>query len=527
MALRRWGGASWRTSMTVRPNRRSVIAGASALGALKIGGDAAAQARSAITVRIDRELANLDPAYASGPWDGNVIRVVHQRLLKQKPNSTELEPDAAAEVVQSSPTTVDFRLKPGQTFAEGFGAMTAEDVKFSFERIGLPPTDGRQPSLYRGDWVHLEGVEVTGELTGRIRLKQPRANLFDIALADIPGCIVSRKAVEARGNGYATAPVGSGPYQLAGYERQRGATLKRHATFAGSRPAFEEIAIRTISDPRTADLALRSGEIDLAVLSPAIAEPLARTQGLAVSVEPSIAYVWLGMNVEKGPLRDIRVRQAIRLGLDVDQMIAAGYSGKAPRLNTLLPPQIFGHWAEAPSYRRNVAEARRLLQEAGQTNLSFRLTVLNQPAYQAMALVAQALLREIGVAIQVDAQDGGTYWDAGAGDTGRNLDLFLLRFNGKHDPNFIMQWFVSGQIGTWNWQRWANADYDSLFDSAAAELDRDKRRGLAIEAQKLMDQSAAFVWITNEANAVVHRSWLKPAAVPGWLDWQYDSFATA
>lgn len=516
--------------MSIRLTRRGMMAGASALGLTGVAGwpdQAGAQARGSVTVRIDRELANFDPGYRSGPWDGNLIRSVYQRLMKQKPNSAELEMDAAAEVTQSSPTTVDFRLKPGQMFTDGFGAMTAEDVKFSFERIGLEPPQGVRPSPYRGDWVGLQRVEVTGELTGRIHLASARASLFDIAIADVSGCIVSKKAVEQRGAEHATKPVGSGPYTLASYERQRGATLRRNAAFAGQRPALEEISIRTISDPRTTDLALRSGEIDFAVLSPAVAEPLRQVQGLTVSQEPSIAYVWLGMNVEKGALADVRVRRAIRLGLDVEQMLAAGYAGRAPRLNTVLPPQIFGHWSEAPVYRRNVAEARALLQQAGQSNLSLRLTILNQPAFTAMAQVAQALLREIGVTLQIDAQEGGTYWSAGEGDTGRNLDLFLLRFNGKHDPNFILQWFRSTQIGTWNWQRWNSPKFDQLFLDAAGELDRDKRRAMVIEAQKLMDESAAFVWLTNEVNMLVHRSWLRPSAVPGWLDWQYDGFAAA
>jgi peptide/nickel transport system substrate-binding protein len=515
--------------MTARMNRRQIMVGTSALGlagAVSVPGTSRAQARSSITVRIDRELANFDPAFRSGPWDANVMRSVYQRLLKQKPNSAELEMDAAEEVRFSSPTTIDFRLKPGQMFTDGFGAMTAEDVKFSFERIGLEPSAGQRASTYRGDWTSLVRVEVTGELTGRIILSAPRANLLDIAVADGSGCIVSKKAVEARGADYATRPVGSGPYRLTAYERQRGATLKRNPGYSGTKPAFEDVVVRTISDPRTTDLALRSGEIDFAILSPSVAEPLRQVQGITVSEQPSIAYVWVGMNTEKGPLADIRVRRAIRLALDVDQMLAAGYAGKAPRLNTLLPPQVFGHWSEAPVYRRNVAEARALLAAAGQSNLSFRLTVLNQPAFQSMALVAQALLREVGIAIEVDAREGGTYWSAGDGDAGKTLDLFLLRFNGKHDPNFIMQWFRSTQIGTWNWQRWNSPAFDKLFVDAAAELDRDKRKQMVIEAQKLMDESAAFVWITNEVNMLVHRSWVKPSALPGWLDWQYDNFAS-
>ncbi|MBI3506584.1 MAG: ABC transporter substrate-binding protein [Proteobacteria bacterium] len=512
-------------------NRRNMLAGSAAVGLaglLEGNWEALAQtgARTKINVRIDRDLSVLDPAGRTGPWDGNVVRSIFQRLMKQKPNSAELENDAASEVKQTSPTIVEFTLKPGQMFTDGFGEMTAEDVKFSFERIGLS-TPGSKEATYRGDWVNLEQVEVTGKYTGRIVLKVPRANLFDIAIGDVSGCIVSKKAVEARGEAHNRQPVGSGPYKVTSFEAQRGATLTRNADYKGTAPKFEEVNIRFINDARTTELALRSGELDFAVLPPTVAGPLASVQGLSVLEAPSIAYLWIGMNMEKAPLNDIRVRKAIRLGLDVDQMLIAGYGGKAPRLNTLLPPQIFGHWNEAPVYKRNVAEAKALLQQAGATNVKLKLLVLNQPAFQNMALVAQALLREIGVTLDVDVQEGGTYWSSGQGDTGKNLDMFLLRFNGKHDPNFIMQWFVSTQIGNWNWQRWSSADYDKLFTQAAGELDKAKRRELVVQAQKLMDESSAYVWLTNEINFIVHRSWLKPTAVPGWLDWQYDSFASA
>ena len=209
------------------------------------------------------------------------------------------------------------------------------------------------------------------------------------------------------------------------------------------------------------------------------------------------------MNVEKGPLADMRVRQAIRLALDVDQMLAAGYNGKAPRLNTLLPPQIMGHWKDAPVYKRNVAEAKSLLAAAGASNLKLKLLVLNQANYQSMALVARALLADAGITIEVDAQEGGTFWNSGKGDIGKNIDLFMIRFNGKHDPNFIMQWFVAGQIGNWNWQRWNSPEFDALYTQAAGELDPAKRRQLVVDAQRVMDKSSAFVWLTNEANAVV------------------------
>ena len=155
-----------------------------------------------------------------------------------------------------------------------------------------------------------------------------------------------------------------------------------------------------------------------------------------------------------------------------------------------------------------------------------RITVLSQPVYQNMALVARALLQEVGITLDVDVRDSGTYWSSGNGDAGKNLDLYICRFNGKLDPNFLMQWFTSDQIGSWNWSRFASPDYDRLDSEARAELDPAKRAQLVIQAQEVMDKSAAFVWLTNETAFSVHRSWLAPSVLPGAIDWQYDDFGT-
>ena len=516
-------------------SRRKVLvtgAGASAAAAAGVGWPWAALAQSGgatrplLTVRSSNEFGLIDPAHRTGPTDGNVMRVVYQRLMQPKPNSSELELDAASDMKQVSPTVIDFKLKPGLMFTDGFGEMTAEDVKFSFERIGLPPVAGAKESTYKGDWLSLVGVEVKGKYEGRITLAQARANIYDVVIADGSGCIVCKKAVEQRGPEFGIKPVGSGQYQVVSLDKQKGAVLRRNPAYKGPRSgAFDEINVRVIADPKTTELALRAGEIDFAILSPAAADPLRSVAGLTVSDQASIAYAWMGMNMEKGPLADLRVRQAIRLGVDVDQMLLAGYNGKVPRLNTALPPQIMGHWKEAPVYKRNVAEAKALMAAAGQSNLKLRMTIPSQPEFQNMALVAKALLAEIGVTIEVDALPGATYWSSGKADVGKNLDLYMSRFNAKHDPNFVLQWFTPGQIGEWNWSRWNSAEFDGLFKAAGGETDPAKRRAMVVDMQKAMDKTSAYVWLTNEASALVHKSWLKPASVPGWGDWQYADFS--
>ena len=521
--------------MAKRVSRRDFMAASAGIAgssALSLPFTAFAQSaggpRNNIVVRINQEFAAIDPAYRRGPVEGNVMRAIFQHLVVPKANSVEHELEAAAEVKQVSPTTISFRLKPGQMFSDGFGEMTADDVKFSFERIGLPPKDGAKVSTYKSDWLGLVGVDVKGKYEGLITLEKPRANIFDVVIADGSGCIVSRKAVEQRGDSFATKPVGSGPYMVAEYDRQKGVVLRRNPVYGGGKKTrFDEISVRTITDDKTTELALRAGEVDFALLAPSAADPLRGVAGLTVTDQPSMAYVWLGMNMEKAPLSDLRVRQAIRLALDVDQMLLAGYNGKAPRLNTTVPPQIMGAWKEAPVYKRNVNEAKSLLAAAGAKDLKLRLLVQNQQQFQNMALVAQALLAEVGITITVDAQPGGTYFEAGKGDVGKNLELYISKFSGKHDPNFVLQWFMPKQIGEWNWSRFNSPEFETLYNTAASELDPAKRRQEVIDLQKLMDKSSAFVWLTNEASAIVTRSWLKPASIPGWIDWQYADFSAA
>ena len=81
--------------------------------------------------------------------------------------------------------------------------------------------------------------------------------------------------------------------------------------------------------------------------------------------------------------------------------------------------------------------------------------------------------------------------------------------------------------GEWNWSRFNSPEFETLYNQASSELDPAKRRQEIIECQKLMDKNSAFVWLTNEASAVISRSWLKPASIPGWIDWQYADFSAA
>jgi len=484
-------------------------------------------ARDRLTVRIQRDLQNLDPANRVGSIEEGIIRACTQKLISFKKGKFEWELDAAQAIEKVSPTEISFTLKPGLIFQGGYGEMTAEDVKFSFERFQTAGPNGTK-SQYASDWEALDKVEVTGTHSGRIILKHPAPFLWLTTLPDGSGTIVSKKAFEALGPKITTTLIGSGPYMLAEWQPNQKVVLRSNPDWKGPKVAFSEIVLRPISDPKTAELAFRSGELDFTVIEPASAQEVAKFPNTKVTTLDSINFVWIGMNVEKKPFDDVRVRQAIRKAIDVDQVVLAAFNGAVKRANSLIAPNLLGYWKDAPVYTRDVPGAQKLLAEAGVAKgTKMRLTLLNRPAYQTAAVVVQAMLAEVGIDLQLEVLDGGSFWSMGKGEAGKNLELSLQRFGGKADPAFQTQWFVSDQVGVWNWQRWQSPEFDRIYKEAASTDDPAKREQLYIEMQKAMDASAAYVWLTHEANVFAAKDWLDPAVLPNGDDWQYWLFKEA
>jgi peptide/nickel transport system substrate-binding protein len=514
-------------TMKLELNRRSFLLGTAVAGVSVLGqpwSNVVHAADGRLVVRVDEDLKNLDPAYRTGPIEVNVILAVGQGLVKFKPGSTEWENDAAADIKQVDDTTIEFTLKEGLKFTGDYGELTAEDVKFSFERFIKPDANGKKVD-YADDWAALDSVEVTGKLTGKIHLKNPSPAVWLIALADGSGVIISKKAFEALGDKFATTPIGSGPYIFKEWVPRDHFTLVANPDYLGDKPAFTEITARPIAEDKTAQLALQAGELDFTRLDPALAKDLASAPGIKVEKLSAIDYVWIGPNIEKKPFDDVRVRQAVRLALDIPAIIAAAYDGAVDPAYALEAPGILGHWADAPKYTRDIEAAKKLLEEAGQGGgFSTRLTVLNKAVAQATAAVVQANLAEIGIDVQIDALDEGAYWAYGENDASKDLDLVLVEYRGKFDPGFQTQWFTSDQIGTWNWQRWNSPEFDALHKQGGIETDTAKRAQIYIDAQKLMDESAAFWWITHNAYTFAFKDTISPGILPNGNQWQYASF---
>ena len=507
-------------------SRRDFLKGsAAATATVMTPGWALAQAKgqaqkTSFVGRIDRDLLNIDPANRISPAEGNVCRATYQTLARFKPGSLEWEPDAAATIKQVDANTIEFTLKPNQKFAGGYGTMTADDVQFSFMRF----IDPAKKPINANDWMQLDKVEVTGPLSGRILLKTPAPALWKNTICDASGCIVSKKGFEALGDKIATQSAGSGAYTLREWTPGQRFVLAANPDYAGPKPAFSEITLRPIVDDKAADAAYRAGETDFTRVALVNLGEVSKLPDTATVRIDGMDTNWIGMNVQKAPFDNVKVRQAVRVGIDVNAILTAAWAGQVKRAKTLIPPQISGTWNGAPLYTRSVSSAQRLLKEAGVGGFKTTLTIMNTDTYQAVAKVVQANLAELGIECAIRALDGDAFVEAGKDPAGKDLDLFVLGLKGKFDPSVYTQWFTTSQIGQRNWQRWSNAEFDKLSTRAAQTNNPTKRMDAFVRMQQLMDESAAFVWLTHDTLAFASRSWLRPALLPNGNDWQLPFF---
>ena len=90
------------------------------------------------------------------------------------------------------------------------------------------------------------------------------------------------------------------------------------------------------------------------------------------------------------------------------------------------------------------------------------------------------------------------------GDTWKDLELWMMRFGTTLDPYEATQWFVSSQVGIWNWERWTDAEFDALYEQGTAETDAAKRSEIYLRMQDIMEETGAYVWINHEPETFAH-----------------------
>jgi peptide/nickel transport system substrate-binding protein len=464
--------------------------------ALSAAGIASAQT---LRVGLAEDPDMLDPAQARTVVGRFVFASMCDKLVDVDEN-LKIVPQLATSYEWSPDNKVlTLHLRHGVTFQDG-EKFDAAAVKFNIERDKTLPGSAR-----KGELAPVESVQVADDYTVKLILTTPFAPLLSI-LADRAGMMVSPKAAKAHPTDFANDPVCSGPFKLKQRVAQDRIILERYAGYWDKNAIhFDKVIYQPIIDATVRLANLRSGQLD-------IIERVATSDIAALKAEnkfnvarfPELGYVGIAINTGKGEMaknnplgRDPRVREAFELSLDRDGIVQVAADGQGVAGNQWVPPSNPYYDNKYPVPKRNIARAKELLKEAGVTNPSFTLMVPTTASDQQVAQVVQAMAKEAGFDVKIQATESATTYQLA--DVGQ-YQAYLRNWSGRPDPDGNLYAFYACKQAM-NFPGYCDPKVDDLLSQARSTVDVAQRR-------KLYDQFADIIIPAKPVVYLYHRNWL-------------------
>lgn len=471
--------------------RRSLLAGTAAVAgsSLLVPATARAQApqpKAGGTLRAVMPFnpAALDPLTGRNNPDFNALLMMFDALIGFDPVTLELQPMLATSWKFTDPTTLVLELRQGVEFHDGT-PFNAEAVVFHLQRCMT-----YEKSNVKSDLSVVSKVEATGAFQVSIKLKYSDATLPSV-LTDRAGLIVSPASVKAAADGNVDRkPVGTGPFKFVEWQDNTLIKVVKNANYWGEKPYLDGIDMRIVNEFNTAVRTLTAGESDLVLNMSAQQMAVAkRDPKLVAEATPSMIYYTSFLNYGEGPLKDVKVRQAMNWALDRPVLNQVLWGGLGGGHCSMFPS---GFWANDPStenfYTKDLDKAKSLLKEAGLANgvEVQTFTWADQAAVQRQEVVS-AQLAEAGIRLKVTpAQPAQTMQYFLAEKKGQML---MTPTGGLPDPATA----YDRQFSATAYRNAAKIElpgYRELMDASLNTFDQAKRKDVLYKMQRFVLENA-------------------------------------
>ncbi len=464
-----------------------------------VAGGASAQT---LTVGIRGGVDTIDPHFGATGTTVSGLRNIYDVLVSRDENLLPI-PSLAESWRLIDDNTWEFKLRAGVKFHNG-ADLTADDVKFSIERVpgAAGPTGGMM--IYM---TGIKEVQVVDPLTVRIITSTPTP-LLTRNLAQL--FIVPRSIGTASPGDFAAgrAAIGTGPYRYVSWQPRGDMVLARHDAYWGDAQPWQRVVFREILADQTRVAALLAGDVDLINYVPsADVEQLSRNPAIGIHRTRSVYNFMIypefsrdrsptitdlqGRPLDRNPLKDVRVRQAISLSINRQAIVDRVMHGHGEAAGQLSPA---GLWGTSPNLRPDPFDpdrARRLLTEAGWGQgfgITLHCTADRLPNDGSVCTALGGMLTRIGIRTTVAAMPRAVFFPASA-----RFD-YSLQMSGwgslSGETSYILTSLVHSadearRLGGSNRSMYSNPRLDAQIQRAIVEMDDERRKALLIEAMEI------------------------------------------
>lgn len=401
---------------------------------------------------------------------------------------------------------VTLHLQENATFHDGH-PITSEDVAFSVDVI-------KEFHPFKSMFAPVASVDTPDAHTAVLNLSHPHPALM-LAMSGQLMSIIP-KHIYGDGQDPKNHPrnnedvVGSGPFRLVEFKPGEHIILERYDGYwEEGLPYLDKIVIRIMRDSASRSIALENGEVHLSTFEnePTVILRLGKAKGINVTSEGygGIGPIdWLAMNTTKGPLANIKVRQAIAYAIDRDFILKAIMRGTAVSALTGVHPDSPLYNADVNPYDLDIDKANALLDEAGfpvkdGKRFDLALQLVPFPGYKPQSEYIKQALSKVGINVSLKAVPDFPSWAKIMGEM--NFEMSLDSVYNWGDPVIgVNRTYMSSNIakGVWsNTQGYSNARVDELLDMAAKENNPEKRRALYREFQEIVNEEVPIYFLNS------------------------------
>jgi peptide/nickel transport system substrate-binding protein/oligopeptide transport system substrate-binding protein len=449
----------------------------------------------------------LDPAVATDIYSGAVIRQLFDGLVQF---NAHLKPiPALAEYWEASRDgrTWTFTLRQGATFHHG-REVTADDFVYSLRRILNAKRPGPLTDLLshlqgasaflEGKAPGVEGLKATDRYTLRLVLREPLASsILLFSLGD--AVAVPQEVVEAIGERFGHAPVGTGPFKFVHWEPDREIALAANTQYYRGRPFLDGLIYKLGSKFEEEFAEFLNGNLEESIVPSDRTEALLtdpKYQTYQLLRKPTLSLLYIGFNTQAKPFDDVRVRQAFNYAVDRKAIVQTITKMGSVTASGILPPGMAGHNPDLEGYHHDLDKAKRLLAEAGYPDgrgfpAVSLWSVSKAESAKAELAAYQKYLVDLGIPVDIRlAPDWSAYrqmLEQG------ELPMFRLAWYADiPDPhNFL--WPLLHSTSPTNRTFYRNPKVDQLLSAASKELNDVQRVLMYREVERIVMEDAPWI----------------------------------
>jgi peptide/nickel transport system substrate-binding protein len=464
----------------------------------------AKSSRDEIRVGLDVDAGTMDPRLARDTSARRVVEIAFDGLVNL---NASLEPEPALAKSWENPDDVTwvFHLRDNVTFHDGT-PFTAKDVKFTYDTI----LDENFNAPYRSLYTPIQSVEVIDDHTVKFTLNQPYAPLLAyLNLGIVPEHL-------ARNEGFASNPVGTGPYKLVKWNKNNKIEFAVNENHWAGEPKTAKVVYFIIPDNTTRVAALEAGDVDL-VHSPLSPQDIQRLKGdnrFVVEETSGLGFTYLNFNQQSEILSDLTVRKAIAHLINKQSISRDIYQGMDKEGTSPIIPPSWAFSDQVTDYPYDIEKAKQLFADAGWTDsngdgildkngkkMTIELSTHTEDPNRIQTVeFLQYELSGVGIDVQVSTTEWPTF---STGLINNSFDIALVGWLGLVDPDRAMYNQFHSEGGN-NYGKYSNARVDELLEQGRTTLNQQKRADIYQEAAQIINDEVAYNVVLYQGYIVMH-----------------------